>query len=330
MSLVPAEPDQLALFTFEELEAVIERGIKTFVEVGLALLRIRDERLYRQKGYADFDSYCRRRWGWTYQRAHQMMQGARVAELTSTTVDSAPANEAQARELVPLLADEKALVDVWREVRETYGDKVTAEKIREAVDVVIRRDRIAEAALWQPPPATTPAMPTGRYRCIVIDPPWPMEKIEREAHPDQGRALDYPTMGLDEIGGLPVADLAEDGCHVYLWVTHKFLPVGLELLGSWGVRYQCTMTWVKNVGFTPYSWMYSTEHVLFGRIGSLPLERLGLRLDFAAPITRHSAKPDVFYDRVREASPGPRLELFARNQREGFQPWGNEVAGAPV
>ena len=88
------------------------------------------------------------------------------------------------------------------------------------------------------------------------------------------------------------------------------------------------MTWVKNVGMTPFSWMYSTEHVLFARIGSLDLLRNGLRLDFQAPVVGHSVKPTIFYDRVIEASPGPRLEMFARTQRDGFEAWGNEVSDA--
>ena len=85
------------------------------------------------------------------------------------------------------------------------------------------------------------------------------------------------------------------------------------------------MTWNKNVGITPFSWMYDTEHVLFGRIGSLNLLKNGLRLSFSAKVTKHSAKPDVFYERVIEASPGQRLEMFARQQREDFDAWGNEA-----
>lgn len=175
-------------------------------------------------------------------------------------------------------------------------------------------------------PGETPPLPDGRFRCVVIDPPWPMQKIEREVRPNQGTVLDYPVMSLEEIEALTIPGLADpEGCHVYLWVTHKFLPDGLRLLEAWGVRYQCTMTWVKNVGITPFSWMYDTEHVLFGRIGSLDLDRLGLRLSFSAPVTVHSAKPDMFYERVVEASPGPRLAMFERKERPGFVVWGNEV-----
>ena len=186
---------------------------------------------------------------------------------------------------------------------------------------------VQEAARRQEPaPAIPPVLPDGTYRCIVIDPPWPMQKIEREERPMQGRTLDYPIMSLDDIAALPIPDLADPaGCHIYLWVTHKYLPDGLRLFETWGVRYQCVLTWVKPTGITPYSWMYNTEHVLFGRIGSLQLERLGLKLAFEAPVIRHSEKPAVFYERVITASPGPRLEMFARQAREGFAVWGDEI-----
>ena len=169
----------------------------------------------------------------------------------------------------------------------------------------------------------------GKYRCIVIDPPWDIKKIEREERPNQGVALDYPTMSLHEIADeslVPVRTHADEDCHLYLWVTHKYLPAGLDLMEQWGFRYQCLMTWRKNVGITPFSWMYDTEHVIFGRKGNLPLTQLGLRLSFDAPTQGHSVKPEVFYDRVRAASPGPRIDMFARTEREGFEVWGNEVS----
>lgn len=218
--------------------------------------------------------------------------------------------------------------------------------------------------------------PPGKYRCIVIDPPWPMQKIERDERPNQGVALDYPVMPIecqspeivgrktdrdtegDEqaepiyspcfkawwsddddyddgwqpcrsiecVVGHTIRTSALDDCHIYLWVTHKYLPAGLGLLNAWGFNYQCVMTWRKNVGITPFSWMYDTEHVLFGRCGNLPLDRLGLRLSFEAPVQGHSVKPDAFYERVARASPGPRVDMFARSHRDGFTSWGNEVA----
>ena len=172
----------------------------------------------------------------------------------------------------------------------------------------------------------SPPLPTGRYRCIIIDPPWPMEKIGRHTRPKQGEDLDYRTMTLQQIANLPIGELAEEGgTHVYLWTTQRFLPDALAILEGWGAKYQCLLTWNKNVGIVPYSWMYDTEHVLFGRIGNLKLLERGLRLSFAAAVTGHSVKPDIFYDRVGRASPGPRLEMFARKHHEGFEPWGDEA-----
>lgn len=172
----------------------------------------------------------------------------------------------------------------------------------------------------------TPPFPKKKYRCLVIDPPWPTEKIVRESRPHQGVELDYPTMSLEQIAELPILDLANsEGCHVFLWVTHKFLPKGLELFNHWGVKYQCVLTWVKPTGMTPFSWMYNTEHVLFGRIGHLLLLQNGIKLSFNGSLRKHSKKPNIFYEIVSTVSPPPRLELFARDAHDGFDLWGNEA-----
>jgi len=188
------------------------------------------------------------------------------------------------------------------------------------------RRRIKDAELLSPPKPRP-----GLYRTVIVDPPWPVEKIEREVRPNQAAPLDYRTLDVDTIKAgtwyNPAGKLPFDsrGCHVYLWVTQKYLPIGIECLEAWGVDYQCALTWVKNVGFTPFSWMYSTEHVLFGHVGSLPLEQKGLRLDFRGKVREHSRKPDEFYELATKASPGPRLDMFAREARDGFESWGNET-----
>lgn len=177
-------------------------------------------------------------------------------------------------------------------------------------------------------------VPEGKFQCIVVDPPWPVAKIERDVRPLQRADLSYDEQGrtwpLEEIqrGVLKVMvrDKADEQAHLYLWTTHHYLPAAIECAREWGFEYQCLMTWVKNVGMTPFSWMYSTEHVVFATRGGLSLKRMGIRLDFSAKVREHSRKPDEFYEIVKEASPGPRLDLFSREGREGFQAWGNEVA----
>jgi len=166
-------------------------------------------------------------------------------------------------------------------------------------------------------------IPSDKYQTIVIDPPWPVKKIIRDDRPNQD-VFDYPTMSIQEITDFNINQYADDNCHIYLWSTHKFLPTAFLILDAWGFRYQCLMTWVKNVGMTPFSWMYSTEHCLFGRKGSLDLLKKGVRLDFNAKVREHSRKPDEFYDIVRSVSPGPRIDIFSREAREGFEQYGNE------
>lgn len=172
-------------------------------------------------------------------------------------------------------------------------------------------------------------VPKTKYRCIVIDPPWPTKFIKRTKRPDQF-GIAYPTMSLEEIKNYPlgkdfsIEKLAYKDCHLYLWTTHTFLPFCFEIVKAWGFEYKCLMTWVKNVGMTPMSWMYSTEHVLFCTKGNLPLLKRGMRLDFAAKVREHSRKPDEFYELVKKASPEPRIDIFSREKREGFDSWGKE------
>jgi N6-adenosine-specific RNA methylase IME4 len=177
-------------------------------------------------------------------------------------------------------------------------------------------------AVREPKLLAAPAPPEGVYSTIVIDPPWPMQKIEREVRPNQVVHLDYRPMGAAELREFVIP--AADDAHLYLWTTHKFLPLALELADTWGFRYECLLTWTKNVGFTPFSFMYSTEHVLFCRRGGLDLLAKGRRLDFQARVREHSRKPDEFYELVRDVSPGPRIDMFSREAREGFVQWGNE------
>lgn len=208
--------------------------------------------------------------------------------------------------------------------RDIEKGKETAKILEKYPDLSPRATQSILAAYRKRQLGTIP-LPDKQYRTLIIDPPWPVEKILRDERPNQFE-FDYPTMELSEIKDLPIGKMAmSDGCHIYLWATQKYLPYAFELFQSWGVDYQCLMTWVKNVGFTPFSWMYSTEHCLFGRIGTLSLLKLGKRLDFSAPVREHSRKPDEFYELVREVSPEPRLDWFSREPKQGFEQYGNEI-----
>ena len=176
-------------------------------------------------------------------------------------------------------------------------------------------------------------LPPGKYRTIIIDPPWPMQKIERDFHPDQV-GFDYPTMSEKEIQKLDVPGMAHDQSHLFLWTTQKFMPMALSLMDQWGFPYIFEMVWHKPGGFQPFGLpQYNCEFVLFGRRGALGFtETKAFSTCFQASRREHSRKPDEFYDLIRRVCPGPRIDVFSREQRVGFDTWGVEAekfGGAP-
>lgn len=132
VDLAVAEADRL-----DELEAVVERGRRAFVEVGTALAEIRERRLYRAT-HSTFESYCRERWGFSRQHAYRAIDAAEVVGVLSPTGDI-PAAERVARELVPLKRDHEEMREAWAEAVAVSNGQPTAAEVRERVD--IRRNR---------------------------------------------------------------------------------------------------------------------------------------------------------------------------------------------
>jgi N6-adenosine-specific RNA methylase IME4 len=140
-------------------------------------------------------------------------------------------------------------------------------------------------------------------------------------------------MTVDAIANLPVNSLADDNCHLYLWTIDQFLLDGstARVAKAWGFPVGRLMVWKKShygLGTFPRP---QHEAVLVCRRGSEPFSVRNIGSVFDAPIPfmgglrLHSAKPESFFDLVEVNSPGPRLEMFARRQRLGWDTWGNEA-----
>jgi len=141
--------------------------------------------------------------------------------------------------------------------------------------------------------------------------------------------MPYPTMTLEQIKALPVATLAAEDCELYLWTTQKYLPDAFGVLDAWGFRYCQTLTWCKTPRGTGQGGVYcpTTEFLLLGRRGKMPKVK---RIDstwfhIKRPHNRHSKKPTFFHELIEQVSSEPRVELFARDTRDGWDVWGNEV-----
>jgi len=164
----------------------------------------------------------------------------------------------------------------------------------------------------------------GLFDVIVIDPPWPMVKIERDVAPNQVD-FDYPTMDEKELTAIKVP--CADNCHVWLWTTHKHLPMAFRLLEAWGLKYVCTFVWHKAGGFQPFGLpQYNCEFAIYARRGTPSfLDLKNFMVCFDAPRGAHSEKPEAFYDVLRRVTGGRRLDMFNRRQIVGFEGWGNEA-----
>ncbi len=174
----------------------------------------------------------------------------------------------------------------------------------------------------------------GEFGGILADPPWRFQNRTGKVAPEHHRLKRYPTMTTEAIGQLPVAHHAKKSSHLYLWVPNALLADGLHVMQAWGFQYKTNIVWYKTrkdggpdgrgVGFY---FRNVTELLLFGVRGSLRTLQPGRRQVNIIPARKreHSRKPDEVYDIVRACTPGPYLEIFARQRVDGFVGWGHEV-----
>lgn len=170
-----------------------------------------------------------------------------------------------------------------------------------------------------------------RYRTIVVDPPWPYRDGPwgRNSLAEGREFLPYEVMDLEEIAALPVGTLvARGGAHLYLWTTQRFVRESYWIAEAWGFRPICLLAWCKpTMPALPGTFKSTLEFVLFARRGGLPALAKADHQWFQWPRGAHSAKPEAFLDVVETISPGPRLEMFARRARFGWDYWGDQSLG---
>lgn len=135
---------------------------------------------------------------------------------------------------------------------------------------------------------------------------------------------------------LPVANWAHENAFIWLWATNSkdrktgipILQMAFNLLQAWDFTYYTTITWDKKTGPCPFGpYQVVTEHILFGYRGKAVFPRacMGKTKTLIREFPQaHSVKPNTIYEHIRKWFEGPRLDIFARKKREGFDGWGNQ------
>ena len=167
--------------------------------------------------------------------------------------------------------------------------------------------------------------PNKKYNIIYADPPWDIKKSQRKSRPNQTK-MDYQTMKLNEIINLPVKNLCDENCVIFLWTIQKYLKESFTVLESWGFKYHKTITWDKQNGMCLFGFHSRTEFLMFGYKGKLNAfpKRKAFPTLIQAKSKHHSSKPQIFRDLISKFG-DKKIELFAREKVDGWDCWGNEV-----
>ncbi len=185
-----------------------------------------------------------------------------------------------------------------------------------------------------------------KFKVILADPAWPYEVWSRDTGQGRSAEAHYPTMSLEDIAALPVGDLADSGCVLFLWVTWPVLYQAQTVIEAWGFEYKTlAFDWVKatkagqvHIGMGYWTRANSEPCLLCTRgkprrkdagVSQVIWENLEPET-IIAPVGRHSQKPEEQYSRIESLVAGSYLELFARRTRAGWVSLGNEIDGCDL
>lgn len=169
-----------------------------------------------------------------------------------------------------------------------------------------------------------------KYNIIYADPPWSY----KDKNCSGACEFHYKTMNLKDICNLPVCELADDDCVLFLWVTYPMLREAMELIGAWGFKYKTIgFQWIKQnrsgngFFFGLGRWTRgNTECCLIATRGKPKRVNSSVSQLIISPLQAHSQKPNEAREKIVDLMGDlPRIELFARQYAEGWDCWGNEV-----
>jgi N6-adenosine-specific RNA methylase IME4 len=177
--------------------------------------------------------------------------------------------------------------------------------------------------------------PNKKYNIIYADPAWKYNKRNNKNTKFGGGCNGhYKTLDKEQIYNLPVKDIADKNCYLFLWVTFPKLIEGITTFKQWGFEYKTiAFNWVKTnktnnkpffgIGYYTKS---NSEICLLGTKGKVKPISNYVSSIVITPREEHSKKPDCIRTKIMQLCGDlPRIELFARQKAEGWDSWGNEL-----
>ena len=172
-----------------------------------------------------------------------------------------------------------------------------------------------------------------KYKIIYADPPWQYKVYSKKG---LGRSAEshYPTMSLEDIQALPVGELADSDCALFMWTTIPLLKDCFSVMKAWGFDYKTiAFVWIKlNRKSDSLFWgmghwtRANAELCMLATKGHPKRKSAGVHQVIISHIEEHSKKPDEARERIIQlVGDLPRVELFARQKTDGWDVWGNEV-----
>lgn len=219
--------------------------------------------------------------------------------------------------------------DVWACMKFAKKFPELSDNIRELSWFEITHKFLPELKQHERKLLPSPELPKGKYQIILADPAWTYY-----AGGYKNQSQHYDSMSIEEICNLPVKDLADDNCILFLWITFPILPEVFKVIESWGFTYStCGFVWVKSrqdktgFAFGLGNWTRANvELCLIATKGKIERKDASISQIIYEPKGKHSEKPAIVREKIIQlVGDLPRIELFAREKTKGWEVFGNEV-----
>lgn len=166
----------------------------------------------------------------------------------------------------------------------------------------------------------SPQIPTGTFQVVYADPPWEY----RNSGFAMSAAQQYPTMATEDICAMELPKTSDDAV-LFLWTTNPLLEDAFKVINAWGFEYKTNMVWVKD-NHTAGFYVFGKHELLLIAVKGSMLPKDKPKSVITGDNAKHSKKPEHVYETIEQMYPGcAYVELFARNERDGWSSWGNQL-----